>query len=136
MLDASATLPWRFEDETTPWTESLLERIKQGEHAVVPAHWPIEVLNGLLMAQRRARVTADEIREFVEDLAVLPIRLEPAHSPAVWAPLVAVAQRYRLTIYDAAYLELAQRLRLLLATLDEELLIAARGLGIGIVDGG
>jgi hypothetical protein len=57
VIDASATLPWRFEDEATPWTEALLDRIEGGEEVVVPAHWPLEVMNGLLMAVRRGRIT-------------------------------------------------------------------------------
>src|ERR1039458_2210255 len=63
--DASATLPWRFEDEATPWTEALLDRIQGGEEVRVPAHWPLEVANALLIARRRGRVTAGQISEFI-----------------------------------------------------------------------
>ena len=132
--DVSVTLPWRFEDEATPWTESLLERIKEGEGAVVPAHWPLEVLNALLIAQRRARVTAEQIREFLEDLAVLPIRIEPPRSSAAWPPLVVLAHQHRLTAYDAAYLELAQYSGLPLATLDRDLQKAARTVGVLLLE--
>jgi predicted nucleic acid-binding protein len=110
-----------------------LERIKQGEHAVVPGHWPLEVLNSLLISQRRGRVTAEQIREFIQDLAVLPIRIEPAHSPAMWPSLVALAQKHRLTAYDAAYLEFAQRTGLPLATLDQDLQQAARAEKISLL---
>jgi hypothetical protein len=55
VLDAPVTLPWRFEDEATPWTEALLTRIESGEQAAVPAHWPLEVVNALLFAHRRGR---------------------------------------------------------------------------------
>jgi hypothetical protein len=58
VIDASATLPWRFEDEATPWTESLLDRIQSGEEVLVPAHWPLEVANTLLVGRRRGRVTS------------------------------------------------------------------------------
>lgn len=132
--DASVTLPWRFEDEATPWTESLLERIKQGEHVFVPAHWPLEVLNTLLIAERRARVTAEQIRDFVEDLALLPIHIEPARSPAAWPPLLTLAKQHRLTAYDAAYLELAQHSGLPLATLDHDLQKAARATNVALVE--
>jgi predicted nucleic acid-binding protein len=88
VIDASATLPWRFEDEATLWTEGLLNRVEGGEEVRVPAHWPLEVLNGLLMAERRNRVTHDQIREFVDDLAALRIRLEPAHSASEWLTIL------------------------------------------------
>jgi predicted nucleic acid-binding protein len=80
VIDASATLPWRFEDEATPWTEALLERVERGEEAIVPVHWPLEVLNALLMAQRRNRLTGDQVREFIDDLMSLTIRVEPAYT--------------------------------------------------------
>ena len=133
VVDASAALPWRFEDEATPWTDSLLERIKQGERVIVPAHWTTEMINGLLMAQRKARITAEQLREFVRDLAVLPIHVEPARPPALWSPLLELAQQYRLTAYDVAYLELAQRLALPLATLDRDLQNAARAVDVALV---
>ncbi|HET8637336.1 MAG TPA: type II toxin-antitoxin system VapC family toxin, partial [Acidobacteriaceae bacterium] len=60
-----------------PWTEALLDRMQRGEEIFVPAHWPLEIVNTLLIARRRGRVTAEQIREFIEDLAALPIRLEP-----------------------------------------------------------
>jgi hypothetical protein len=62
----------------------LLDRIENGEEAVVRAYWPLELANALLVAYRRKRVTADQISEFIEDLAALPIRLEPPSSPAQW----------------------------------------------------
>ncbi|MBV9505955.1 MAG: type II toxin-antitoxin system VapC family toxin [Acidobacteriia bacterium] len=104
VIDASATLPWRFEDEATPWTEALLERIERGEHVLVPAHWPLEVLNALTMAQRRNRLSGDHVREFVDDLAALPIHVEPARPPSEWQLVLNLAEKYRLTLYDAAYL--------------------------------
>ena len=61
VADASATLPWCFEDEATPCTESLLERLRVGESAVVPAHWPTEVMNGLVVAMRRGRIDHERV---------------------------------------------------------------------------
>jgi len=125
VIDASATLPWRFEDEATPWTEALLSRLEAGEEVRVPAHWPLEILNALLMAKRRNRVTDDQIREFIDDLAALSIRVEPGHSVSEWLTILSLAERHRLTTYDAAYLNLAQHLGLPLATLDGDLRKAA-----------
>ena len=132
--DASATLPWCFEDEATPWTDALLDRIEGGEAAVVPAHWPLEVANALLVARRRGRVTADQISEFIEDLAALPIRLEPPSSPAQWPGVLALAEKHSLTAYDAAYLELALRTGLHIATLDGDMRKAAQAEGVPIVE--
>src|ERR1017187_3810195 len=76
VADASATLPWCFEEEATPATEALLERLRAGEPAVVPAHWPTEVMNGLIMAVRRSRIDLERVARFARDLAALPIRIE------------------------------------------------------------
>ena len=134
VIDASATLPWRFEDEATPWTEALLDRAQDGEEIRVPAHWPLEVANTLLMARRSGRVTADQVSEFIDDLAVLPIRIEPPSDPAEWPVILALAEAHRLTADDAAYLELAQRTGLPLATLDGDLRKAARAEGAPLVE--
>jgi predicted nucleic acid-binding protein len=133
VIDASATLPWRFEDEATPWTESLLDRIEGGEEVLVPAHWPLEVANTLLVGRRRGRVTSQQVTEFIDDLAALPIRLEAPPGPAQWRPVLALAERYHLTAYDAAYLELVQRTGLPLATLDGDLRKAAQAEGAALV---
>jgi len=132
--DASATLPWAFEDEATPWTESLLERVLGGEAVSVPAHWPLEVANSLLMAQRRGRVTTRQIDEFIDDLAALPIMVEGARLPADWHGILGLAEKHRLTAYDAAYLDLAKRSGLPLATLDGALRRAAKAEGVVLVD--
>jgi predicted nucleic acid-binding protein len=133
VIDASATLPWRFEDEATPWTEALLDRIESGEEVLVPAHWPLEVVNTLLMGRRRGRITSQQLNEFIGDLAALPIRLEPPPNPVQWPAIVTLAEQYRLSAYDAAYLELAQRVGLPLATLDGDLRKAAQAEGAALV---
>ena len=138
VIDASATLPWRFADEATPWTEALLDRVAGGEEVVVPAHWPLEIVNGLLMAQRKGRVTGRvtdaQMNEFLEDLASLPIRVVPAPAPTQWAVILGLAQRHRLTAYDAAYLDMAERTGLPLATLDGKLRQAASAAGASLVE--
>lgn len=60
VVDASAALAWCFEDEASSWTDGLLERLRQGDQVIVPAHWPAEVLNGLLVAARRKRIAANQ----------------------------------------------------------------------------
>ncbi|MBO0912740.1 MAG: type II toxin-antitoxin system VapC family toxin [Acidobacteria bacterium] len=133
VIDASATLPWRFEDEATPWTEALLDRVQGGEEVRVPAHWPLEVANTLLMARRSGRLTAAQVSEFIEDLAAFPIRMEQPLDLAHWPPILALAQVHRLTAYDAAYLALAKRTGLPLATLDGDLRKAAQAEGLELV---
>jgi predicted nucleic acid-binding protein len=130
VADASATLPWCFEDEATPATEALLERLRAGEPAVVPAHWPTEVMNGLIMAVRRGRIDLERVSRFARDLAALPIRIETSHAPAAWDAVIRVATEYQLTVYDAAYLELAERIGIPLASLDSDLRKAALAAGV------
>jgi predicted nucleic acid-binding protein len=134
VADASATLPWCFAEEATAATEALLDRLRTGETAVVPAHWPTEVVNGLIMAMRRSRIDLERVTRFARDLAALPIRIEPPHSPVTWSALIRVAGEHHLTAYDAAYLELAQRTGLPLATLDDDLRKAALAAGVALVE--
>jgi predicted nucleic acid-binding protein len=134
VIDASATLPWRFADESTPWSEALLDRVEAGEEVLVPAHWPLKVLNGLLVARRKGRVTDAQVSEFIEDLAALPIRVVPVAAPAQWPAILSLAQQHRLTAYDAVYLDLAQRTGLSLATLDGDLRKAAVAAGGELVE--
>src|SRR5438093_1132217 len=84
-------------------------RYHAGEEILVPAHWPTEVMNGLIMAVRRGRIEQERVARFARDLAALPIRIEAAHAPATWDAVIGVASEHQLTVYDAAYLELAQR---------------------------
>jgi predicted nucleic acid-binding protein len=86
------------------------------------------------MAVRRGRVTLNKIHEFIEDLKDLPVQIEPARSLEAWQSLVALAHQYRLTTYDAAYLELAQRTGLPLATLDRALIGAARANAVPLIE--
>ena len=134
VADASATLPWCFGDEATPETEALLERLRAGEAAIVPAHWPTEVMNGLIMAVRRGRIDPGKVTRFARDLAALPIRIEPPHAPTAWEAVFGVATDYQLTVYDAAYLELAKRTGLPLASLDGDLRKAALAAGVVVLE--
>jgi len=134
VADASAALSWCFEDEATPATEALLERLRAGEPAIVPAHWPTEVMNGLVMAVRRRRIDPARVTRFARDLAALPIRIEPPLAPAAWDAVIRVATEYQLTVYDAAYLELAERTSLPLASLDGDLRNAALAAGVALLE--
>lgn len=133
VADASAALPWCFSDEATPWTESLLDRLQAGEEILVPAHWPTELMNALIMAVRRKRIGLDRVVRFAADLVALPIRIEPPLAPLSWNDVIRMALKHNLTAYDAAYLELARRAGLSLATLDSDLRRAARAEGTALL---
>jgi predicted nucleic acid-binding protein len=133
VIDASATMPWCFKDEATEGTERLLDRAALDERIYVPAHWPTEVSNTLLMASRRKRIAADRSDWFWDKLSALKISVEMPLSPAQAKTILNVAERYHLTFYDATYLDLAQRLELPLATLDSELIAAAHLTGVDLI---
>jgi predicted nucleic acid-binding protein len=125
VADASVTLSWCFEDEATPWTDSLLDRLRNSDQILVPAHWPTEISNGLLMALRRKRIQPDRPALFWDELAILPVEVEPPLSPDQAKAVLVLSEQHGLTVYDAAYLELAKRKGLPLATQDSALLRAA-----------
>ncbi len=132
VLDSSVALSWCFEDERTPATKALLERVGESG-AVAPQHWPLEVLNGLMMAERRQRVDASKRRQLADFLRDLPITLDPDTTTQIGQATQGLAERFRLTVYAAVYLELAQRTRLPLASLDQDLRIACVALGVALL---
>ena len=129
VLDSSTTPAWCFPDETTALALTTLERVRF-DGAVVPTIWPLEIANGVLMGQRRRRITASQGREFASTLLVLPITV----AGDSWLPrllrLVAFAEAQELSAYDASYLDLALRFGLPLATLDSRLRDAATRVGV------
>ncbi len=90
-------------------------------------------MNSLIMAVRQNRITFDKVTRFAHALSALPIHIESPIKPAFWNPLLTSATETRLTIYDAAYLELARRMGLPLATLDRELATAARAAAVPLI---
>jgi predicted nucleic acid-binding protein len=134
VVDSSVAFSWCFEDERTPATRDLLER--EGDSgATAPQHWPAEVLNGLMMAERRQRIDAQKRRRLANFLRDLPVTLDQETSGRLWGPTQEFAERFRLTVYDAIYLELAQRNRLALASIDRELCRAAQAVDVPVLGG-
>jgi predicted nucleic acid-binding protein len=132
VVDSSIVLTWCFEDEATEAADALLLRLtNDGAHA--PSLWPLEVLNVLVTAQRRGRLTAEARQDRLALLRALPIILDTETAEQAWTITNLLAERHGLTLYDAAYLELAQRFHLPLATLDTELRTAANALGIPLL---
>ena len=133
VIDASATLPWCFEDEATVWTEALLDRLSAGEQVFAPAHCPIEVSNGLLTAIGKKRIEIAIAELFWNKLASLPILVEPPLSVDQIKTVFALCTQHSLTFYDGVYLELARRSATPLATLDSALLKAAPLEGVALI---
>jgi predicted nucleic acid-binding protein len=133
VVDASVTVAWCFPSEATPFTVAILDRVG-GEGMIVPAHWLLEVANVVGLQERRGRITPEQRSRFfglLHDLrAIRKIRIEALDERLVFGPVWDLSQRHRLTTYDAAYLELAGRRGLALATLDGELQGAAGHSGV------
>jgi predicted nucleic acid-binding protein len=135
ILDASVALAWYFEDERTDESDTVLDRVTEAG-AVVPTLWRYEVANGLQTAVRRKRIDQAYRDASLAELRLLPIEIDRAGDDSVWTAMLGLADRFSLTMYDAAYLELAERRRLPLATDDRALRAAARGLKIELIVAG
>lgn len=129
VLDCSTTLAWVYPDEITRDIERIFD-IVQYEGAIVPSLWRLEVANGLKIAVRRERITVSHRNSILTDLAILPIILDVETDDHAWGDTVRLADEHGLTVYDAAYLELAHRRGLPLATLDQDLAQAAQSIGV------
>lgn len=132
MLDASLALQWFLEDEADRKYSLAVLASLSNKRALVPLLWFYEVGNGLLMAHRRKRISVDQMYGFLTRLKALPI--DPAlETPSEILELPALARSYGLTSYDAAYLGLAKKFNLALATNDSDLRKAATAAGVTLV---
>ena len=131
VLDASVALAWGLEDESNPYTDAVLDALENGE-ALVPSIWPLEVANALWVAERRGRISEAMIAGFLEYMRALPIAVEQVNPDQVFGGILLLAREQGLSVYDAAYLDLAIRLGLPLATQDKALLTAAYRVGVEI----
>jgi len=132
VVDASLTLSWYFEDERTPAADALLDQVTN-TGAVVPSLWRLETANGLQVAIRRKRIDVAFRDRALTHLTRLPITVDAETDAHAWTTTLQLADRFQLTLYDAAYLELAQRRALPLATLDSALRPAADALGLTLL---
>ena len=133
VVDNSVALAWCFEDEQTEAIMALLDRVAE-DGAVAPQLWPIEALNGLLTAERRGRIDVATRRRLAGFLRQLPIAIDDETAGQIWTATAELVERNGLTAYDAAYLELAQRQGLPLATSDAALVAAARATGVTLLE--
>ncbi|MGD9981490.1 MAG: type II toxin-antitoxin system VapC family toxin [Hyphomonadaceae bacterium] len=129
VVDASAAACWIFKDEATPATDALLTRVRN-TGGVVPALWNWEVANLLLSGIRRARISVADASGHLADLALLPIAIDAECAARAGRETFLLARAHNLTAYDAAYLELAQRTGLDLASKDAALCAVAAALGV------
>ena len=123
---------WCFEDQSTPYTDAVLQAVIDGAAVVVPAIWRLEVINSLVVAERRKKILPNKIAKFVQDLQKLPIVVDLDGLDQIFTSVLFQARRYQRSAYDASYLELAKRRNLPLATKDEPLRKAAEELGLKI----
>lgn len=134
MLDASIVLSWCFPDENEALAQLVADMFKRGDTAIVPSFWPYEVLNALLVGEKRKRISKELIRRFLDDLATLPIALEQFPNGVVFGRVQRLSREHGLTAYDAAYLDLALDSRLPLATLDDDLARSCKDARVRLVE--
>jgi predicted nucleic acid-binding protein len=130
VIDASVTLSWCFPDEQTPMSLNVLDRLKAGERALVPSFWAVEVLNILLLGERKGRIAPDQTTAFLDTLRALNPRMDHVTLDQIAGPVQIICRDHRLTPYDALYIELALRSGFALATLDQPQKDAAQALGV------
>ncbi len=134
VLDASMTLSWHFPDEHTPGRLIIADRAAV-EGVVVPALWFLELANGAIIAERRGRSSAIDTAGLLAVVQKLDVEVDLQGNDHALIALTAIARAHRLTIYDSAYFEIAQRRGLPLATLDGPLSRAARAAGMEVLAG-
>ena len=127
IIDASLAAAWCFPDEQTDYTNGVLRAVAQTMTAAAPRLWAYEIRNSVLMGVRRKRLAKSDAQEFLRSIEALHIRLL---DPPSYEPIFSLAERYGLTFYDAAYLDLALRKSQPLASLDSELCRAAKQAGV------
>ena len=131
VLDCSVTMAWIFPDEATDATDRLRDGLL-GTRAFVPALWPVETANALLVATRRGRIAQDEWPGIRAHLDALPIEVDPVSASRTWGAALDLAQAHGISVHDAMYLELAVRMRMPLATLDRALRTAGESAGVEV----
>ena len=129
VLDASVTIVWAMKDEAHPLADLVLKQLDM-EEALVPAIWWYEVRNILVINERRKRISESDASKFLRDLVDFPIRMTDISDHS---DLLKLARQFGISVYDAAYLELAIRERIPLATLDKALRTAAQAANVPLL---
>ena len=131
ILDGSVAMAWFFKDESSPYADRVAGSFSTWR-AVVPAIWHLEIANAVLMGERRGRSTEAQASRWFTYLRSLPVALDEETNQRAWGDVLHLGRAHRLSAYDAAYLELAVRRGLELASLDDKLKAAASALGVAL----
>ena len=132
VVDNSVVMSWCFEDESNTYTDQILDKLAKSS-AIVPSIFPLEVANVLLVAERRKRIGEANSARFIELINELPIMVVPEPSGRIMSEIIALAREHQLSSYDASYLDLAMRKGIPIATLDKNLLAAAKRIRVKIL---
>lgn len=130
VLDNSVSAAWCFADQRTPYTDAVLLALAEGDTAMVPSLWRLEIVNSLVVAERRKKLEPFRSELFLRELLQLKIRVDHVGTTKAFGPILDLSRRFQRSAYDAAYLELAIRLNLPLATKDGPLRQAALSAGV------
>jgi len=133
ILDASVVLTWCFPDENSEFARKIALMFEHGDSAIAPSFWPHEVLNALLVGEKRKRISGELVRTFLSDLATVPVALVQFPAEAVFDRVNSISRDHGLTAYDAAYLDLARTHGVPLATLDQDLRRACTKAGVELL---
>jgi predicted nucleic acid-binding protein len=133
VVDNSVVMSWCFKDETNKYGDAVLNRLAEST-AIVPPIWPLEVVNVLLVAERRNRLKQVDSVRFITLLSQLPIVVEHEGSERKMKDLLALGRANNLSSYDAAYLDLSMRKDCPIATLDKKLIEAAKKVDVIILE--
>ncbi len=135
VLDCSLTMAWCFADEADAVADAALDRLSE-DVALAPSIWLLEVTNVLLVAERRGRINSADAARFLDLLSALPITIDETTRERAWGPIAGLGREHGLSSYDAAYLELAMREGVPLASRDAALRSAAEASGVPVMPGG
>ncbi len=125
VVDNSVVMAWCFEDETSRYADAVLDRLAEAT-AFVPAIWPLEVGNVLLVAERKHLLSEADSARFIALLSELPIVVDQETPDRMIKEILALARKHHLSTYDASHLDLAMRKGLSIATRDKDLIAAAK----------
>jgi len=133
VIDNSVVMSWCFKDEANDYADAVLEKLTTAR-AIVPAIWPLEVVNVLLVAERKKRLKQADSFRILTLLLQLPIEAEQEWSQKAMPDLLALGRNLDLSSYDLSYLDLAMRRGCPLASLDQKLVSAAKESGVSILE--
>ena len=125
---------WYFEDQKTSYTEAVFECLALGDEILVPAIWPLEIVNSLVIAVRLKGISSAQLEIFVADLKDLPVEMDLQGVARAYSSILRISRQHQISSYDAAYLDLALFEGLPLATLDKNLRAAAKRSGVELFD--